>query len=394
MTVTHIVAPFGFYGAGNVGDEATLSGFAQLLSRSGLRARVSVGSRNPAHTARVEPAFGYFRALSRDPRHWAANLLATAYAVVGGTPITDVQGDWPLSELVSVLRQMNGRRVPLAFVGVGVETLRLEKSRRIVREEIVPRVQHWSVRSDRDQQRLVDCGVSPGDISVAADMAWLIEPVTGEFGRTCLQRWGADLRRPLIGVNVVNENNLLDRQPGLVDVLAGEIDTLAAEMDAQVIFFANEVREDSQFDKATAIKIIGRMKRADRALLAPNQYFAPREMMSLVSCCALSLSMRYHFCVFSAVQGVPFIAVNRSDKVADLCWDLGWSANVAPTPLDIASVADHGRRLRQGPAQWSFELRQSVERMKGRALRNTVALQALVSGRGDQARVLRGNESR
>ena len=29
----NLVAPFGFYGAGNIGDEATLQGFARLLSR-------------------------------------------------------------------------------------------------------------------------------------------------------------------------------------------------------------------------------------------------------------------------------------------------------------------------------------------------------------------------
>jgi polysaccharide pyruvyl transferase WcaK-like protein len=392
MAVTHIVAPFGFYGAGNVGDEATLGGFAQLLSKSGTHARVSVGSRNPAHTARVEPAFRYFSSLSHDPRHWLANLQATAHAVVGGTPISDVLGDWPLSELLSVLRSIDHRRasalrliglrrVPLAFVGVGIETLRMEKSRRIVREEIVPRVRHWSVRSRRDQQRLVENGVLPADITVAADMAWLIEAVTDEFGRRCLQRWGAEPGRPLVGVNVVNENNLLDRQPELLEVLAGALDEIADEMGAQIVFFANDVREDPCFDKAAATQVIGRMKNPDRALRAPNHYFSPREMLSLVGCCQLTLSMRYHSCLFSAVQGVPFIAVNRSDKVADLCWDMGWSASVAPTRADVGRVAGLGRSLREDRSRYCSELREGVERMRSRALRNVIALEALTGGR-------------
>ena len=138
--VVNIVAPFGFYGWGNIGDEATLNGFASLLAQSGMRAQVSVGSRNPAHTARVEPAFRYFRTNCRDPRRWWAKLRASAHAIVGGTPIMDVLGDWPLCELTPLVRSIDRWKVPLAFVGVGIENLRLDESRRIVATEIAPRV--------------------------------------------------------------------------------------------------------------------------------------------------------------------------------------------------------------------------------------------------------------
>ena len=209
----NIVAPFGFYGCGNIGDEATLNGFASLLAKCGVRARVSVGSGNPAHTARVEPAFSYFRTNRRDPRRWWAKLRASAHAIIGGTPIMDVLGEWPLCELTPHVRSIDRWKVPLVFVGVGIERLRLRQSRHIVSAEIIPRVRHWSVRCDRDKQRLVDYGVSPDVITVAADAAWLIDPVTAEFGRDYLQNLGVDPANPLIGVNLVNENSMFDQQP-------------------------------------------------------------------------------------------------------------------------------------------------------------------------------------
>lgn len=64
----NLVAPFGFYSAGNIGDESTLQGFARLVALRGRGVRVTVASRNPAHTARVEPAFNYYRSVGRDLR--------------------------------------------------------------------------------------------------------------------------------------------------------------------------------------------------------------------------------------------------------------------------------------------------------------------------------------
>ena len=49
-----LVAPFGFYGSGNIGDEATLLGFGRLIERFGGGIGVDVASSDPAHTRRVE----------------------------------------------------------------------------------------------------------------------------------------------------------------------------------------------------------------------------------------------------------------------------------------------------------------------------------------------------
>ena len=374
-----IVAPFGFYGWGNIGDEATLNGFAQLLALTDARAQVWLGSRNPKHTARVEPAFHYFSVSRPDPRRWWAKLRASAHAFIGGTPVMDALGEWPLCDVAPLVRSIDRWKVPLGFVGVGIETLRRGESRRLMVDEIAPRVQHWSVRSERDRERLVEYGTSADLITVAADMAWLIDPVSTEVGRDRLRRWGVDPQSPLIGVNLVNENSLFDRDPWIVDALASALDELSDEMGATLIFLANEVREDSTFDKAAAKQVIARMKRADRALLTPNEYFSPRQMMSIISYCKLTISMRYHFCLFSTLQSVPFIAIRRSDKVSDLCWDMDWAAGILPQELNADELLEHGRRLAQDSANVGERLNRIRRRMRERALRNVAALDALKS---------------
>ncbi len=372
-----IVAPFGFYGWGNIGDEATLNGFARLLAVTGVRAQVWIGSRNPAHTARAEPAFRYFDVSRRDPRRWWAKLRASVHAVVGGTPIQDILGDWPLRDLAPLVRAIDRWKVPFVFVGVGIEDLQRDESRRLVVGEIAPRVRQWSVRCDRDRQRLEQWGVAPEAIAVAADMAWLIEPVTTDFGRARLHNLGLGLDRPLIGVNLVNENSCFDRNPRMTEALAKALDQLVEQLDATVIFLANEVRDDVSFDRAAATKVLARMKSTARTVLAPSDYFAPREMMSIVANCALTMSMRYHFCMFSALQEVPFIAIERSTKMSDLCWDLNWRASVLPQELDASEIVSHGKRLIENGSAMHGHLSQSVRRMKGRALRNVAALTAM-----------------
>lgn len=371
-----LVVPFGFYGYGNIGDEATLQGFARLLRGWGHQVSVAVASQNPGHNASVEPAFAYFHMGRRDPRRWLAKLRASAHVFAGGTPIMDVLGDWPLSQVVPLVQSTDSWRVPVSFVGVGIETLRRDHSRRLVASEIVPRVRHWSVRSARDRDRLVEYGASPAAVTVAADMAWLIEPARDDFGRDCLTSWGLDVRRPIVGVNVVNENGLFDRSPELVEALASALDTLAARLDAQVLFLSNEIRQDPSFDTASALAVKSRMTRATGVFVAPNVYFSPRQMMSIIACCRLTMSMRYHFCLFSALQQVPFIAIERTDKLADLCWDLRWPSTLTPAQVDAASLLTQCDRLESD--RWLLDdLNGRVAILRERALASVAALEVL-----------------
>ena len=87
--------------------------------------------------------------------------------------------------------------------------------------------------------------------------------------------------------------------------------------------------------------------------------------------------MRYHFCLFSALQGVPFIAIQRSDKISDLCWDIGWLARVLPPRFTAGEIVEHGLHLKKAASVVNEQLKGSVQIMRGRALHNLTALSAL-----------------
>jgi polysaccharide pyruvyl transferase WcaK-like protein len=144
--ILNLFAPFGFFGAGNIGDESTLQGFARLLDSYGNGFRVWVASRNPAHTNKVEPKFNYFKFRGRDPRRRWARFRAQAQVIIGGTPIMDVLGKWPLSELTPLIDAARQEEEPVVFIGSGIEDLKSEESRHLVARTIAPAVRHWTVR--------------------------------------------------------------------------------------------------------------------------------------------------------------------------------------------------------------------------------------------------------
>jgi polysaccharide pyruvyl transferase WcaK-like protein len=372
-----LVAPFGFYGWGNIGDEATLQGFARLLARYDPHASASFASRDPRHTARAEPAFRYFDASRSSLRRWWANRRAHGAVFVGGTPIMDVLGRWPLSEVVPLVGAMVARGMPVAFVGIGTERLQRDESRRLVADELAPRVRHWSVRSEQDRERLLAYGVEGDRVTVAADLAWTLERSPGAASHRrpeCLQARPGEI---VVGVNVTNERFVSERVPRLFAILAEFLDRLIEKLGARIVFFCNEIREDEAFDKAASQRIIGHMRHPERTAILPNEYRTPQQMMALLGVCHLAVGMRYHFCVFAAIQGVPFLAIKRSDKVHDLCRDLTWAHGVGLDEIDASLLEVQATGLLADASGAARTMLGRVESMRTRVWRNCVALDVL-----------------
>jgi polysaccharide pyruvyl transferase WcaK-like protein len=376
-----IVAPFGFYGWGNIGDESTLQGFAQLVNRRDRPPSVWIASRNTAHTARVEPSFRYYSADrfdlgTRVARKWAHHRAA-ATVFPGGTPIMDGLGSWPLDEVAPLIRAAREAGRPVAFVGAGTECLQRPESRAVIAEVLAPGVEHWTVRSEQDKERLTTWGVPRDRVTVAADLAWLLPPQSADFGQETLRTLGLASREPLIGVNVNNEAVVLKRDPRFFEKLGEFLDRLIERDDARVLFFCSEVREGPSFDKAASQKVLAAMRRPDRAALLPNRYWTPQELFSLIACCRLVVSMRYHVCLFSARQSVPFIALQRSDKVRDLCTDIHWPFGLPLDRMDAAALLEQSDEIQRDHVTLTDRLRRASDAQARASSRNDVALDAL-----------------
>ena len=225
------------------------------------------------------------------------------------------------------------------------------KSRNVsYRDILAPGVQYWTVRCQRDKDRLAEYGVLPERITVAADLAWILDPVANDFGRKCLAQWGLDPDCQFVGVNINNERFVLQQEPRLCEKMGMFLDEVIEKSGASILFFCNEIREGETFDRAAHLKVLNHMNRRDKAFLVPNHYWTPQEMLSLIGCCQITVGIRYHFCLFSVLQGVPFIALQRSDKVEDLCWDMNWPYGVSLKNLNVSVLLDMMSEIEQNKA--------------------------------------------
>lgn len=373
-----VYAPFGFYGAGNTGDEATLQGFACLAKLAGHDMQFTIASHNPAHTTKIEPSFHYVPDAPSKLRGWVSDHLSHGYVFAGGTPIQDGLGGWPLNRIAPLVRHAKEWNRPVVFVGVGVERLKQADSVETFRCDIAPNVDYWTVRSESDRQRLINMDVPIDRITVAADMAWLLSPASPDFGRKALAEYVPQSDgRPLIGVNMNAEAAMLAESPKMFEILAEALDGIVTDHNARVIFLSNETRDEPTYDWETSKRILARMKRKDDAIVFPNTYLSPPEMMSIISLCQLTISARYHFCLFSALQGAPFIPVKRSDKVVDLAADLRWQPGCTMQEMTAGILMEQARKLLQSPEQDLKATAERIPALRENAKLNRLALETL-----------------
>jgi polysaccharide pyruvyl transferase WcaK-like protein len=374
-----LVLPWGIFGSGNIGDEAMFQGFAELIREQGREpAQIWVASKNPSHVSQIVPDFRYYKAQKAwSPLQWWALRRSLAYLIVGDTPVMDYLGAWPLSEIAGIVSMAAKRKKRIACLGVGTEKLLDARSIARLNEQIAPGVAHWTVRTEEDRARLRRYGVDDWKVTVAADLAWLVPSVDASFGTRYLHELGFDGRRPLVGVNVTNDRWSREQVPGLLSVVAEVLDSLISECDIDVMLFPNDVREGFGFDSWALRHIMDLTTQSDRMFLVPNKYWHPQQAMSFVACCAVTLTMRYHFALFSALQGVPFVSLSRLTKAADLCRDLSW-------PYQLALVDARAENLRSmlddcinDRAHLATSIRVAARNQIARARRNVRSLEAI-----------------
>lgn len=336
----------GSYGGFNLGDEAILTGMIGEL-RDSLSAEITVFSRDPEDTLKrhlVERSVAIRQLTRQEAREEVKRL--DVLILGGGGILYDADAETYLREVM--LAQELG--VLVAVYAISAGPLQDPKVRTTI-ANVLNKIPLITVRDKQGYRLLEDVGVE-NDIHLTADPALLIEAAA--LPAEALTAEGVDFDRHLVGFSV--------REPGpaaphispdhYYELLANAADFMIDRLNADVVFVPME-KADIRYSHG----VVANMEYSQRAEILRRNYTS-QQILSLIGRFEFCVGMRLHFLIFSALQGVPFVALPYASKVTGFIQDL----EMAMPPMhDVRS----GRLIASIDRAWDtrHEIKTKIQRL-------------------------------
>jgi polysaccharide pyruvyl transferase CsaB len=345
----------GYYGFGNLGDEALLEVFVAQMRRRFPTSRVEVLSATPQMTAAA------YRVEATPRWDWRAIRTAIGRADVvlsgGGGLLQNGTSLRSLLYYATILREaIRARRKTMIFAqsigpldfwgrlvvrhfckGVDRATVRDERSRRLL-QELAPRT---PVERTADPVFLYDVPADAGDLAAEG-----LGPESGAYA-------------------VISVRKAAGFRDG-VAVLARAVDRLAQRHSIRSAFLPL----GGAADAAISTDVIRAC--ASSPVLLPEGSLG--KVAAVVRGARVAIGMRLHSLVLAARYGVPFLAMAYDPKVAALCEDLEYPLDplweAGRKPLGDAAVDELVDRLVEQHDALSAQLERQREVVQAAAARN------------------------
>jgi polysaccharide pyruvyl transferase CsaB len=364
----------GFYGGGNVGDDAILGATLNAVREAGAQPfvfahdaeAVTRGWNVPALNHRDRPDYASIAAL----------LGARALLLGGGGLLKDYgEGSANVARWLAWTRRAQRLGIPTMLWSMGVEQLDHPESRAIVRE-VVNRVDVITVRDLASADRLREAGVTR-PIHVTADPVPALArryrpasppPAHGEPRHivVSLRHWfskGFETEDAVAFERFLTE---------LADALRHLIHAERARV--TLLPFRTVAYDD---DREVLRDLADRVGTGVTLLEDPNP--TVEETVRLMATADLVLAMRLHAAVIGTTLGVPTLAFGYMPKVADYMAEIGAVETVRAIP-DIRAdwILARAEAARVGGATLRHALQTSTDRLADRFDANTELLGGLL----------------
>ncbi|MBQ7704326.1 MAG: polysaccharide pyruvyl transferase CsaB [Selenomonadaceae bacterium] len=291
----------GYYGSKNGGDEAMLAAMLEVLREMDSEISATVISLNPEYTKKRHKvdAVKWLDIFSIIKKILAADLLISG----GGSLLQNVTSRRSLYYYLGIifLAKFFGRKVMLYAQGIG--PIRGAFAQKLM-NWIVNRVDLITVRDHGSLEELKNLKINRPPIFCTADPVLAIKPVPLTFGKKILKRLKISSNKKIIGVSVRRWINWQNCQAALATAL----DKLVTEIDAAIIFIPMQFPADID-----AAKSISELMKNPAAVLEDE--FTTGEILSLVGCTNVLISIRLHALIFAGVMSVPMLGISYDPKI-------------------------------------------------------------------------------
>jgi polysaccharide pyruvyl transferase CsaB len=357
----------GSYGGLNLGDEAILQSIITQI-RSSIDAEITVFTRSCEDTLSRHDADHAVSSRKLSIHEITPEIEKIDALILGGGGILyDADARIYLREAVIACE----KNIPVMIYAVGAGPLKEPLVQEHVRTAL-NKVDTLTVRDRRSQQILEESGVQR-QILVTADPALLLKPEPIEYQR--LRREGFSGKKHIVGMSV---REVGAAAPDLQEehyhgLLANAADYMIERFDADILFIPMEPRT---FDLQHSHAVMARMLRPQRASVLQGTYTSG-QLLAIIRRCEFVVGMRLHFLMFSAIQGVPFVALPYSPKVAGFLDDM----HMEMPPINYVN---EGRLLAYIDRSWDQrdEIRTQIQTvlpvLQKRAMQNNAILMDMI----------------
>ena len=306
----------GYYGFGNVGDEAILASTVQALRRKQPDIEISVLSRNPAETAETHGVEAYPR---MSPLQVAAAILSCDLVVFGGGSL--LQDDTSLRSLlyyISVIFASRALGKPVVVYANGIGPIR-SRLGKVLTKAALALTKKITVRDPESETFLRRIGVKR-PVRVTADPAFLLSPSSDERCSEIMREAGISAERPLA---------YLAMRPGkasdeFYSAVISAVETLRSRGYEPCLL----VMQGTDRQTADALNDALSTKGGKPMPLVAGK--GPKDVLALLSKGSLCIGMRLHTLILAASAGVPFMGVEIDPKIGAFCRAAG--CPVLPDP--------------------------------------------------------------
>ncbi|NSW82983.1 MAG: polysaccharide pyruvyl transferase CsaB [Syntrophothermus sp.] len=294
----------GYYGFGNLGDEAILFALVRAFRSSFPGIDITVLSGNCEHTA---SSYGVKAADRWNPvAVWRALRGSDGLISGGGSLLQDVTGLASLCYYLGVmwLAILAGR--PFWIHAQGIGPVRSRLGRFLVRLTL-----SWargiSVRDPESKDELVAMGLAPELIEVTVDPVLTLDREVADLqmGRRILEHWGVKGfgEEKIVGISVREWRGLTAYRLAIAEA-AGRL----VESGCSVVFLPFQYESDV----AVCRDIIRMMNRPSSLVDEPLSVV---EMASVIACLDLVIGMRLHALILGHAMGVPVVGISYDPKI-------------------------------------------------------------------------------
>ena len=361
----------GYFGCGNLGDDAILSGFLEMMRQSDYCTRVQALTASPRKSRRRfgipcycrKNPFAVIRALGR----------SDLFLLGGGSLLQDLTSRRSMRYYLTLLRLARFLGVPAVLYAAGVGPLTGGGRSGACLRRVLGKCAYISLRDEDSRRLLLGLGIDAALLHRGADLALLMPAPTREQGAYLLRRAGVPTDRPLLGVILRRgkENGYL-----LKNLLAA-VRTVCRQEGWVPLFLIHD-RGDGALSHAGA-------------RLCGGYCIRPREageLLALLGQCRAAVTMRLHAMILSARGGTPALGIPgdpRDGKIASFARQVGYPV-CSPEEDSVTELARATVTLMTSPPHVSPFLADSLADQRKKAWKDLANILGMLYNKGESSK--------